>query len=165
MWWLEQPLKSRNEWKIPLNFCGNPFPICFLRTIFFLPLWYSTGRTFREVLKFLSVEYAIIWTSMYFFVLQAQGRHDFFASYVDLGNVLFSSNMSIRRLNKPQKLVSDHSYFPFKLYNITNAPNLVYFSEVGYKGFSASSSKDLKALGSSSKCCKYHESCLQRHPD
>ena len=64
----------------------------------------------------------------------------FFASYIDNGNSLLKGNISPSKLNSSDKLLLDHPYLHFRLYNLTKVDNLVKFLQLGYKGFSASSS-------------------------
>ena len=59
----------------------------------------------------------------------------FLASYIDKGNSLFRGNISPRILKSFEKLLSDHPYRAFRLYNVTNADNFVKFLQPGYKGF------------------------------
>ena len=64
----------------------------------------------------------------------------FFASYIDKGNSLFRGNISPTIPKSLEKLLSDHPYHAFKMYNFTNADNFVKFLQPGYKGFWAFSS-------------------------
>ena len=51
----------------------------------------------------------------------------FFASYMDSSNSLLRGNISQRNLNSSEKPLSDHPYCVLRLYNLTNADNLVNF--------------------------------------
>ena len=64
----------------------------------------------------------------------------FLASYIDNDNSFFRGNISPNNFNSIEKLLSDHPYLAFRLYNLINADNLVKFLQPGYKGLSASSS-------------------------
>ena len=72
----------------------------------------------------------------------------FFASYMDKGISLLTGSISPNIWSKSEKLLSDHPYRAFTLYNLTNAESFVNFMQPDYKFFSASSSNFLNGIGS-----------------
>ena len=64
----------------------------------------------------------------------------FLALYMDKGISLFIGSISPNIWSKSEKLLSDHPYRAFTLYNLTNEKSFVNFTQPGYKGFLASSS-------------------------
>ena len=72
----------------------------------------------------------------------------FFSSHIDKGNSLFRGNISPTIPKSFEKLLSDHPYHAFRLYNFTKVCNFVKFLQPGYKCFWASSSNVSKKSGS-----------------
>ena len=69
----------------------------------------------------------------------------FLASYMDKGISLFTESISSNIWSKFEKLLSDHPYHAFTLYNLINAGSFVNFI-LGHKGFSESSSNFLNDI-------------------
>ena len=75
-----------------------------------------------------------------FFYFIPNAFNVFLASYMDKGISLFTGSISPNIWSKSEKLLSDHPYCAFTLYNLTNEKSFVNFTQPGYKGFLASSS-------------------------